>query len=160
MSKRPLIIQQSAPGRRYLLVAGILYIVLVSFSFFFWIYGQMFSPNLGEYLVIVHFAIWGFHLCYRIFISVMGLAHCDNVQRAGLILILGIGDIAIIVSSNIILFYSFFYMYGAALDVLSTVIILIDLALSALYIIGAAKNKARQKNLSQKNAADLETISK
>ena len=96
---------------------------------------------------VIYYAMGLFHVCYRIFIGIMGIANCRKIRRAGFLLMLGIGDIVIMASSYIFMGLSMgFYGY---MDGISGFTSLLGFALPILYIIGAVKNKASQSKITR-----------
>ena len=134
------------PGKIFLLVTGILYIVFGAFIALAMI-GLLTSTDewLWEYGGEAMRGAWNiyytaelFHGFFWIFIGIMGIVNRINRKRADLLLCLGIADIVILVSM---------YIIAALLGVLSYNIDSLSLLpfyliLPVLYIVGAARKRA------------------
>jgi len=139
------------PGQGFLRVTGILYIVFSGVVLFFFAIMlaimEFWLPYVGGGALtqgawIVQSVIGILQTFYRIFIGIMGVANCKKAYRAGLLLVLGIGDIALMLASTMFaVIYMGFYNYMSGFSWFTA---LLGLTLPTLYIIGAVKNKANQ----------------
>jgi len=131
---------QHAPGRRFLLVCGILYAVFGGFALIGAVTLQEVGQALGTFddfwgigtAVVAETSRWAFLLFISagimIVAGVLGIAWKDKLQKANILIIVAIIAMAFDIISNIIT------------NSLNAMII-ISLALPILYLIGAVLNK-------------------
>jgi hypothetical protein len=129
--------QMNAPGRIFLLVTGILYIVFGAFGVLTALIGAAASqavrgfgiPGIGmdlNTLALIAGVMGG----YQIFIGIMGVVYHKKINMASTLMIFGIIDLTISIITILV-------MYSGTTAILS----LFSLAIPICYIIGAYKNK-------------------
>jgi hypothetical protein len=125
-----------APGQGILKVIAIIGLALSGISGLMMFIGAFAEEQGGvasPQLPSVYY-LWAFVLlCYGVYIYIMALIHCKNLEKASFLLILGIIDLCLGFVNAIV---------DIILVGLSSVMMLpILLALPILYIVGASKNK-------------------
>jgi len=129
----------TAPGRMFLKVVGILYIIFAGISILVSLSGLASSDYWDIFLPLdfipwsLYYAIALLHGGWLLFVGITGLRHCVNLSKGKLLLKLGIA--AIVVDA---LFIAWVIVIGYAGAATFT---FIGLALPILYVIGASKNK-------------------
>ena len=136
---------EHAPGRKFLKVVGILYIVAGAITIlsmlqtlaFLLAPGHENLPDAADMLVLSYIAL--IQAVYRIVIGGMGVKHCDNREKAKVLLLLVVVDIMIEFSAFIWILFS---DLGMPMGILA-------LALPILYFIGAWKNLLKKEDATQ-----------
>ena len=141
--------QQDAPGRRFLFVPGILYIVfgaimalyligvLATTDEWLWEFGGEAMRGAWNLYYIANL----FHVLFWIFIGIMGIVHRRNRNRAGLMLGLGAADLTMMILLYIAAAPLGIYDFHGAEEL---AFIPVYCVLPVLTIIGAVKNRVRE----------------
>jgi len=129
-----------APGRNFLKITGVIYIIFSGLS----IIGALMSPELSLPFILTLLLVG-----YRLLMGIMGNKYCNSISKANLLCIFVIADLLIR------LFFLIRYVVLVVLVVqmqLTTlifvfVIYIFDFVLPSLYLVGAYKNRsARYKD--------------
>ena len=118
---------QKAPGRKLLLVSGILLILFN--GFLFW------RDSLTPYMI------------FATFVGVMGVVYCGNVKQAKLLLVLSLVSVVAYalyfingVRIGFVLAYGVPFFFTTYVGIIIMLPHFIQVALQVLYIVGAVKN--------------------
>ena len=122
-----------APGRNFLKVTGVLYIISSGMGFIALLTTLFEAPDLS--------LLWSFlSVCYSLFMGVMGIKYCKSIDRANLLCILAIIHL---------LDYIFHFIHAVVLLPMQVYILAFVLfvyafyfALPILYLVGAQKNRS------------------
>ncbi len=123
--------EQKLGGKGFLKVCGILMIIGGGLGVITMFTTMGFLMALGLSFLAI-FGIVGSAL--QLVTGILGVVHCNNASKAGLLLALGVVSLALLVVSSVILPM----MYGTAINFVS---IVTGAVLPVLFIIGALKNK-------------------
>ena len=143
--------KRRAPGSRFLLITGILYIVFFTISALVWAI-MLASPDdwLPEFggeamrdAWSIYYTICLIHAMFLVFVGIMGLVLRANRKRANILLTLGVADLLILVLNAIVAGVLGIYYYNAGF-----VFLPFHLVLPILFIVGAVKNRVREEEMS------------
>ncbi len=123
--------EQNLQGRMFLKVCGILMIIGGGLGLITMFTTMSILMAFG-FVFITVFGIIGSAI--QLVTGILGVVHCNNASKAGLLLALGVVSVALLLISNVVLPM----VYGTAINFVS---ILTGAVLPVLFIIGAQKNK-------------------
>ena len=132
----------NAPGRMFLLVVGILYIVFAGIGLIGAI-PMLLSASYWDAILpaTLPWAVWyGFAALvglYELFMGIMGVKNRNDLSKASFLRTLGFVSIALVVLSAIIGFTMFSGVFGGGVAIFT---LIFGLILPVLYVIGAMKN--------------------
>lgn len=139
----------NAPGSKFLLVVGILYIVFGGFGVIGAISGLALTNHWNTTLPTASGMSWaifyGFGLVaalFSVFIGLMGLLNRERLEKAAMLRMLGVIALLFIIVEAI---FSMAVFAGALGGVAAVFSIIFGAVLPVLYIIGAQKNVSAQK---------------
>ena len=118
----------NTPGRKFLKVVGVLYIVFAGIDLLFGLIGmdESLVGSLLEEATGVSLPLIIIGGLYHLFVGIMGVKFCSTLEKASILMIIGIIDL-VWDCINLIINFQWMYLAGLALPI--------------LFIIGAYKNK-------------------
>jgi len=134
----------NAPGRNFLLVVGILYVVfggiaiVTSFAFLATAdYWDRTMPITSGMSWSVRYGIALIFALYHIFIGIMGISNRVHIEKAAFLRTLGFIDIVCVIANAVFLAVIWGGIFGGAS---ATFGLIVGLVLPVLYLVGAYKN--------------------
>ena len=137
----------SAPGKNFLLIVGILYIVFGGLSVItsagglatadYW---DRVFPTANDMSWSVYYTIFLIGSLFHVFIGIMGVVNRTRLERASTLRVLGGIDIGYVIFGAILGFVVFTSALGGFVAVFTLVL---GFVLPILYIVGAQKNHVR-----------------
>jgi len=124
-----------APGRRLLIITGVLYFTL-SGLFIIW---SLMDPNLSLSFILT-FLLFS----YRLFIGIMGIKYSGSVTKANLLCVLVVADLLIYIYF-LIRYAVLVVQMQLAVPISVFIIYVFEFALPSLYLAGAQKNRSAKR---------------
>ena len=154
-----------APGKNFLLIAGISYIFLSTISLIgimrIWSLVEWWLPSFGGESLRsswqAYYTILSLYACFILCIGIMGVVHRANLRRAKLLYWLAISEIGVYCFANLILFSSLAVVrfspgwthwltpLYSGFGFPTVLFLPIDIALFIVFVIGARKNIEKSK---------------
>jgi len=130
----------TAPGRGFLKVVGILYVVFAGLGILFSLLAMAGTAALGALLGIntsiltLLYVIMLLSSGYGLFLGIIGIKHCNDLRKAGFVRICGIVDLVL---------RSLTVIWGGVMLGFSGIVLeSFGLVLPILFLVGASKNAA------------------
>jgi len=124
----------TAPGKGFLQVVGILYVIFSGFGILVGLLGMAgtvaigASPGISTWMFMLFFVVLLFSSGYGLFLGIVGIAHCNNLSKADFVRTCGLVDLLI---------RSLVAFFGAGMGI---PLAFSGLVLSILFLVGASKN--------------------
>jgi len=129
----------TAPGRGFLKVVGILYVIFAGLGILLGLLGLAGTAALGALgastsVLTLLYVIMLLSSGYGLFLGIIGIKHCNDLRKASFVRICGIVDIVL---RSLIVVWG-----GVTLGFAGIVLESIGLVLPILFLVGASKNVA------------------
>ena len=126
--------QIQAPGRKFLKVTGILYILHGGLMALGIIVVLLFHPEPGDVLFMALVLI---QMLYSAFVGTMGVLYCNNIERAGMLLTLVLVDMGLVAG------LSLYHLLAANIALPNPIT---NMLIPIFFLIGVVKNLRGQKS--------------